>query len=169
MRILLVYGTNTGGTYEAATIIRDILRSRKHSVVVRNAKDVLPGHLRRFDAVILGSCTWERMEKGQRIEGELQQDVRALAQRLRKGLFPDKAFALFVLGDKNFTFFCKAAQHLQELVQKMQGRIVGSVLRIDRYNYRLAKNRERVAMWANTLAGKLTKGVVHAEHPRAHR
>lgn len=157
MRVLLIYGTNTSGTYEAGTIVRDVFMKHHHTVTLKPAKDVTAQTLKRYDAVIFGSCTWDSYAGKERHEGQLQQDMEKLSARLRKITLEKKPVAVFGLGDSHYTYFCRAATYLEELVKVMKARKIGSTLRVNRYYHTMDANRMKVRRWAGRLAQRFTK------------
>ncbi len=152
MHILIVYGTNSSGTQEAAEIIRDALMQHSHQVVLRAAQDAEPEELLQFPLVLLGSCTWGRVEEGVWLDGQLQSDMHDFAERLQQKTLTNTRFAVFALGDARYTSFCTAADMLARVVEKVGGTRVGEALRIDGYFFDLPRHRARVRTWANALA-----------------
>lgn len=152
MRVLLVYATNSSGTFQAAELIRDVLTSKQHTVRMQHARETQPTDLAGHDLVILGSCTWERIEQGQRLEGQLQQHMHDLAGQLHDYPLPGQACAVFALGDQSYTDFCQAADRLEGVVADMGGKLVVPTLRLDRWFFNLDRNRDQVRDWAAALS-----------------
>lgn len=157
MKVLLVYGTNSGGTQAASEIIGDSLRTAGHRVVIQRANAQAIEPFQMFDLVVLGSCTWERFEGKRRLEGQLQQHMYALVQRLSGQPLPGHRFAVYGLGDTGYTNFCQAADHLERFVREVGGRLVAPTLRIDGFYFNLPANRERVRQWARSLPSSARK------------
>ena len=155
MNIFLVYGTNSGGTSLVAETVASQLRAKGHQVSLKHAKDVQPTELSDdFDAVILGSCTWERYtSSGERLEGQLQQHMFELLEH--SNVPSQRRFALFALGDSSYTDFCAAADHLEAAVRKWSGTLIVPSLRLDSYYFNLRKNRTVVVEWSKKLTEKL--------------
>ena len=124
MQITLIYGTNTSGTYEAARLIAEELTAKKHTVRLVHARAATALQVKRAEALIFGSCTWESIKNGVRTEGELQQDFARFAAELGALQIPGKRVAIFALGDKNYTHFCNAAVHLEKLTEKIGAKII---------------------------------------------
>lgn len=153
--VLLIYGTNSGGTLEASEYIADALREKGMSVHVENARDALVDDIERYDAVILGSCSWSRMTKDGEKHGQLQQDMGAFTLRAAKLHVPNKKFAVFGLGDHTYSSFCGSATLLQQFVKQIGGTLVAEALHIDQYFFHLDKNRAALRAWAEGLSSVL--------------
>lgn len=151
MNVIIVYATNSSGTYQAASLIREILESNDHAVKFQHARDTAPKDLSGYDLIILGSCTWERLEQGHRLEGQLQQHMHELASQLHSHPLPGQAFAVFALGDQSYTDFCQAADRLEDVVADVGGTKVAETLRVDRWFFNLERNRLQVREWAKGL------------------
>jgi len=158
MNIRLIYATNSGGSQEAGKIISDVLTSAGHVVTLKRANEASAEDLATPDVVILGSCTWERLdEKKQLLEGQLQEHMFAFAQSLAGKTFPQQRFAVYGLGDSSYTIFCGAADRLEELVASVQGQQVGPTLRVDGFFFHLDENQQKVRAWAEGLGKALKK------------
>lgn len=151
MKILLTYGTNSSGTQAVSEIVRDVLIQAGHSVTIKRAYETGADNFKKYDLVILGSCTWERFEGKNRLEGQLQLHMHALVQQLQKKKFSKKQFALFGLGDSSYTDFCAAADKLEKFVHDAEGKLVVPTMRIDGFFFDLNTNRQRAKAWAERL------------------
>lgn len=156
MRILITYGTNSTGTQEVAQIIQAELEHVQHAVTVLAAQHVDPATVASYDAVVLGSCTWDRRtETGKLLEGQLQYDMFALLEKLRDQKLDRKRFVVFALGDRRFTDFCAAADFLEAFVKEKKGTLLHQSLRIDGYFFRLEETRKQARDWAQLLCASL--------------
>lgn len=151
MNIAIVYGTNSSGTHEAATLVAHELRQAGHQVTMEHAKNIDPTKPIQADLLVLGSCTWERFEGDTRLEGELQQHMYALTQAWRTNPPAIKKFSLFALGDRSYTNFCHAADLLERFVAEIHGELVGPTLRIDSWFYNQPANRQVVTDWVKAV------------------
>lgn len=151
MNVLIVYGTNSSGTRVAAERVHDVLVEAGHEVIIKRANAVEADELGQHDLVVLGSCSWERFEGKQRLEGQLQQHMFELAERLKDQHFAMRKFAIFGLGDSGYTHFCGAVDHLVDLVKALGGKLVIEPLRIDGFFFRQEENEVRLAKWAHSL------------------
>lgn len=152
MRILIVYATNSSGTQAVSEIVGGVLRDAGHAVTTKRAYESGAKTFSGHDLIILGSCTWERLEGETMLDGQLQQHMYDLVEKMSTQSFPGKRFALYGLGDSSYTHFCAAADHLEEFVKKLQGKLIVPSLRIDGFFFDLNENRKRAHRWAETLA-----------------
>lgn len=157
MKILLVYATNSSGTQAVSGMVADIIRQAGHAVTVKRAYESGAKDLHKFDLVILGSCTWERFEGKERLEGQLQQHMYALVQQLQTKKFRKQKFAVIGLGDSSYTDFCGAAARLEKFVGDVGGTLIVPTLRIDGFYFDLNTNRQRVHDWAENLAASIAQ------------
>ncbi|MBI4089961.1 MAG: flavodoxin family protein [Candidatus Kerfeldbacteria bacterium] len=154
MDVLFVYATNSSGTRLAAELAGSVLRAKKHAVTLKRANGVDPKELKKYDLVILGSCTWERFENKQKLEGQLQQHMYELQQKLydQNLLLPGRKFAIFALGDDSYTNFAAAADHLVSLISDLGGEIVGQPLKINGWFFHPDENEQKLRVWTEKLA-----------------
>ncbi len=151
MKILILYGTNSGGTLLAAKQFAKLAEAKGHRVRLEQADAVAPKELKRFDLVVLGSCTWEDVESGKRLEGQLQFHMAKFAERLKGKTFRSSSFAVFGLGDHLYTDLAAAANHLEALVQRVQGHLIGRPLKILGYFNDQANQDARIRAWAESI------------------
>ena len=155
MKIVIVYGTNSSGTQAVSAMVGDVLEKAGHTVTIKRANEPKADHLNGYDLVILGSCTWERFEGEKHLDGQLQQHMYDLVQKLQDKPMPGQKFAVFGLGDSSYMKFCEAANHLERFVEAVQGKLVIPSLRFDGFFFDLDKNRERAEEWAEGIAQKV--------------
>ena len=148
-KILLLYATNSGNTYYAAHRIADALKAKKMDVAIHSIGDAMPDILNEFDAVILGSCTWNRAQATAKYEeGQLQDQMQQFVDALKGKTFKNKKFAVFGLGDSDYMKFCAAADHLEQFVRDVKGEKIGETLRIDSFPQ---GQEEKIDAWARAL------------------
>lgn len=150
MNILLVYATNSGGTLDAATIVKDTL-SLSHTVLFGEALDAKPDMLTVADLVIFASPSWDYEGK----EGQPHEHFMPLLQACAGKTFPGKSFAILGLGDSSYTHFCGAADYFEEFVKTVQGKLLVPSLRIDGY-YQKPDNADVVKKWADQLGAAIS-------------
>ncbi len=155
MNIVIVYGTNSGGTYETALLIKEAFEHKGHHVKVIRADTVKPENLSAYDLIIFGSCTWELVTPQRKFEGTLQEHFLVFRNTLKGKEFPGKRFAVFALGDSSYTTFCIAANHLVALVKQFKGIQIGETLRINKFFFNLGENRKIVRAWSAHLMAML--------------
>jgi flavodoxin I len=149
---LIVYATNSSGTEQAARIARDVLVDAGHTVNLKRAYHADPEEMGNYDLVVLGSNTWDNWVEGKRLEGQLQEHMRAFIERIPSGSLAGRRIAVFGLGDSSYNRICGAADLLEELVAKLGAVKVGDTLRVDGFFFNPERNRKRVADWTRSLA-----------------
>lgn len=157
MKVLIVYGTNSGSTEEVAELIAEQAR-KLHTATLKNAKDARPSDLSRHDIVIFGACTWDLPTANGVLAGQLQQDVHDFTQKVltQKKKFSNTRIAVFGLGDENYTHFCNAAVRLETFVKEIGARRFGDALKINQYYFHLERNRKTISAWADALMAQLS-------------
>lgn len=151
MNILLIYATNSGGTFLASEIVQNTLTSHNHTVTVKNVREADLGELANFDAIIFGSPSWDYEGK----QGMPHEDYLPFLEKAQGKTFAGKPFAIFGLGDRSFTYFTGAVDHLEEFVKKLQGKLIMESLRIDGFFFNQEANSKLVADWAEKLASAI--------------
>lgn len=153
MRVAIIYSTNSGSTYQAATMIADVLEKRKYDVALKRADQADAHTLDQADLILLGSGTWEWVQEGKpRLEGQLQDLMRNFLARLDARKYAGQKFAIFACGDSSYTSFAAAADHLEAFVKQAGGQLICPSLRLDQFYFHLEKNRQRVVDWAEKIA-----------------
>jgi len=151
MHILIVYGTNSGGTRTAAELVHDVLADAGYRVSLKSAEATEPNDFQSADLVILGSCTWERFEGSQRLEGQLQEHMFGLTRRLASVPLAGRKFAVFGLGDSSYTHFCGSVDRLTEFLDSVHGEMIVPPLRIDGFYFKPEENELRLTKWAKSI------------------
>lgn len=155
MNILLIYATNSGGTFLSSGIISEVLKKHQHTVTVKNVRDAKPDDIANYDLIILGSPSWDYQGK----EGQPHQDYLPFMEKAQGKSFPDKPFAIFGLGDSSFAYFTGAVDHLENFVKTIGGKLVIDSLRIDGFYFDQDKNSQIITDWAERVAN--TAGQSH--------
>lgn len=151
MKILVVYASYSGTTFTCANMVKDALTQAKFEVTIKTAQETLPEDFQSYDAIILGSCTWEL--NGQ--DGQLHADFVELTKKFEGKSYPGKKFAVFGLGDSTYVHFCRAADYLEEFVTKLQGSRIVESLRIDNFYMSQDENTQKIKAWNEELMSKL--------------
>ncbi|MGV3279021.1 flavodoxin family protein [Rickettsiales bacterium LUAb2] len=126
MKILIIYGSNTGNTKQLAKIIKNELISIKAKVVIINAKDLNEQYefSEEYTLVILTCSTWG-------IEpAVMQEDFAKFWQMLNKTSINGKKFAVLGLGDNYYPHFCHALDLITEDLEKYGGNLTMDLLAI---------------------------------------
>ncbi len=157
MTILLVYATNSSGTYNASQMLAEVLTAAGHVVTIHRANHVEPQDLTAYDLVILASCTWEKFVDGKKLEGQLQEHMEQLAVKCQGFRCDHQRFAVFGLGDSSYQYFCGAVDYLEKLVKNVGGDLIVPSLRIDGYFFDRENNDKAVTAWAKDIQQVLQK------------
>lgn len=157
MKVLIIYATNSGGTFIASEVVREIFQNRGHRVTILPALEADPDEMARHDLVILGSCSWEYHDEGKRLDGQLQEHFMKFRERAAGKTYPGIQFAVFGLGDSTYSNFCGSIKHLEGFVRELQGSLVGKPLCIDGFFYHQQENIDIICSWAKEIHGLAKK------------
>lgn len=125
-KALIIYGSTTGNTENAAKQIGKVLTQGGHEVCLQDVRKAKVEELGNgYDVTVLGSSTWGDAEI------EFQEDFAPFFDDMDKADLKGKKVAVFGCGDSSYTFFCGAVDSLQEKVEAMGGLIVNDPLKID--------------------------------------
>lgn len=153
MNIIIVYASNSGGTFISSNIIAENLKKLNHQVTVSNVRETEPGELSKFDCIIFGSPSWDYQGK----EGQLHQDFLPFLEKAKGLSLPGKKFAAFGLGDSSFAYFTGAVSHLEKFIGTLGGKPIQESLRIDGFFFDQETNEKKIQVWAENLSTVLTK------------
>ena len=128
---LILYATNSGNTEFTAEAIGQTFTTHHFPHVIQNVADTQPSDVTQYDLIILGCCTWEKINAKERIEGQLQDQMEEFLTRLKTHSLKNKPMAVFGLGDSDYQFFCGAAIILNKFVESADAFKVGTTLYID--------------------------------------
>lgn len=151
LKILLVYATNSGGTYVVGELVKDIL-SKDFSVTMQEASETGLHDADNYDVIILGSPTWDFDGK----EGMPHEMMMELLNKWQQGSFAGKHFAVYGCGDKMFVEFCAAVDYMEKFAVSVGGRLILPSLRLNNFFFELEKNTELTKQWASELRKKLS-------------
>ena len=148
MKILVVFGSLLGKTKRKAVLIGHYLQKQGHQVVVKDARSSNPKEVELFDLVILGSSTWD--------DGMLQFDFRPFNAELLNSKFPNKSFAVFVLGSDNYPHPFASAGILEKTVQAVGGKLFIETLKLEIDHDEPETKMDKEALeWAELINTKL--------------
>ncbi len=151
MNILLVYATNSGTTMTTAQTVNDKLAAKGHTVTMKEARDTTPEDFNSPEVIVLGSPSWDYEGK----EGMPHEDYIPLFEKLKGVTHENKPFAVFGLGDSSYKHFCGSADHLEELVTSMKGKLIVPSLRIDKFYSDQTGNMDKINAWADSVIAAL--------------
>lgn len=154
MKILVIYATNSGGTYLAAQIAEEILSGLGHEISLKKAGETDPLEIINYDSVILGSNSWNY----NKAEGQPHEEMRKLLEKITGAniSLEGKKFAVFGLGDSSYMYFCGAVDVLEKFLREKKAALLTPSLRIDGFFLKQVENTEKVKRWATEL-GKTLK------------
>lgn len=153
MNILIIYATNSGSTYEAAKVVRDVLNEHGHRAALKSVTEAGRGDMKAYDALVFGSCTWQWTNKdGKTIDGQLPQHFHDFIDRLKGVSLEKKCCAVFGVGDHAYANYCAAADHLAEFVKTFGGKLVGEPLKVGEFFFNIPESTTRVATWGRAIA-----------------
>lgn len=150
MKILQVYGTLSGSTMTAAELIGNTLRAAGHDVDVLSVESVAKDSVKNYDALIVGSPSWEDQGK----DGQPLPEITAFLGSLTTQDLLNKKVALFGLGDISYPHFCGAIDVIESKLKELGVAPLIESLKIDRY-YSLPENEQKVKTWAEKLSQTL--------------
>jgi flavodoxin I len=143
MKALLVYATNSGSTLEVANYITSQFSENNHEIKVEDARNITPEMFNDYDLIILGAPTWG--------DGELIESFSRPLEKFDDKKFPDKKFAVFALGDSTYAHFCGAADHLENFVKQVEGKLIAPVLKIDNYYFNQQQETPKISEWVKKI------------------
>ncbi|MCB9798302.1 flavodoxin domain-containing protein [Candidatus Nomurabacteria bacterium] len=150
MKILVVYGSNSGSNFHAAQMVADILRG-KHTVKLISAGEVGMNDVLSHRHIVMGSCSW----KVEGEEGSPHEDILNIMHAMDGKKYPSKHFALFGCGDSRYTYFCGAVDHMQAFVTQIGAQEILPPLKVDGLYFDLYNATAKIEKWAYQLLGKL--------------
>lgn len=145
MKLLLLYATNSGGTEMAAQTIAQHLSG--HEVTIQRAIETESEQLAGFDAVILGSPSWDFNGE----EGQPHDDFWEFRKKMEGKTFEGKKFAIFGLGDSSYKIFTGAVDVFEKWVTEWKGTKIVDSLRMDKFYYKQAENMQLIEEWCKKL------------------
>ncbi|HVZ58395.1 MAG TPA: flavodoxin domain-containing protein [Patescibacteria group bacterium] len=151
MKVLLAYATYSSGTDLASQLVTSLLTAHNISVERKNIREVSPENLSDYDLVIFASPSW-RTRKGDGYPHEFFLDFmeKPQAENCR-----GRKFAIFGLGDRVYTHFCGAVDHLESFVQELGGVLLVPSLRIDGFYFNQEENEQKLREWTSQLLALL--------------
>lgn len=142
-KTLIVYGSTTGNTENAAEMIEKILSSKGFDVTVKDVSFITPKETIEYDYLIMGSSTWGDDEI------ELQDDFAGFYDDLEKARISGRKVAVFGCGDSSYTYFCGAVDAIEDKVKDLGGDLVVDGLKIDGDP---DDAKDEIEAWANSIA-----------------
>ena len=156
MLVLISYATNSGGTYEAGKIIKELAEKDGHDVMLMSVIDTKAEHINKADFVFFGSNSWDgHTKEGKRLEGQLPPHFHKFKEDLGNKKFAGKRCSVYGLGDIHYTYVCGSAEHLKNFVKEIEGELVGEPLRLAGFLYDMNEKVDELSDWANGILKEL--------------
>jgi len=147
MKVLIVYGSETGNTESLAEAIGNKIKAAGNIVKVLSAACVVAEHLcTGYDAALFGCSAWGTDEV------ELQGDFNTLFEEFDSIDIKGKKTACFASGDSNFKYYCGAVDVIEEKLNALDAVIMEKGLRVEG-DY--SGNKEDVDAWADKIIAAL--------------
>jgi flavodoxin I len=143
MKTLLIYATNTGSTLEVANYITSKFKENNQEIKVEDARNITPETFNDYDLCLLGAPTWG--------DGELLESFSRALEKFAGKKFPGKKFAVFGLGDSTYAHFCGAADHLENFVKQVEGKLIAPTLKIDNYYFNQQQESPKISEWVKKI------------------
>ncbi|OGK16796.1 hypothetical protein A3H80_02485 [Candidatus Roizmanbacteria bacterium RIFCSPLOWO2_02_FULL_37_19] len=153
MKILLSYGTNSGGTYFAAETVRKQSEERGHTVDLKEARELDSASIHNYDLTLFGSNTWFYNNK----EGQPHLWYLNLEESFKARDYIGRNFAIFALGDSSYAQFAESSDYLENMIRERNGVIACPSLKIDRYYKDEKKNQNFIKKWTLDLLKECNK------------
>ncbi len=147
MKCLLIYGTLSGSTMTVAELIGRTLVATGLEVDVLPVENATKESLHAYNALIVGSPSWEDQGK----DGQPLPEITAFLAALSPQDLTGKKVLIFGLGDVSYPHFCGAVDVIENTLKALNVTPNMESLRIDRY-YSLQENEQKVKTWAERAA-----------------
>jgi flavodoxin len=152
-KTLIAYATNSGNTFYTGQRIADILSGENFDVTISPVAKLSADDVKLYDFIILGCPSWDNMVDGKKMEGQMQHEMEIFTAKFNGRSFEDKKFAVFSLGNSDYTYVCGSGMHLDKFVEKIKGQKVGETLCVDNFPHQL---QARIDDWAKSLTNNFS-------------
>ncbi len=152
MKCIVIYGTLSGSTMTAATVLSESLKNAGHEVSLVMADPSTKDQIKDVQSVVFASPSWE--DNG--VDGQPLPEVRQVIESMTAENFTGKKVAICGLGDVSYPHFCGAVDVLEGLLKDRGVTPIVESLKIDRY-YSSADNEQKVKTWTAALASILSQ------------
>lgn len=147
--ILVIYGSETGNTKSAATMMAAVLEGRGLAATIRDVRDTgVDAFSEDFDLFLLGVSTWGA------VRDEVTEDFKTFYKDMASVDLSGKNVAVFGSGDEGYENFCKAVDSVQE-----RAREKGAFIALEGLKFNLAPHAssDAIRSWAKQAADFLEK------------
>ena len=141
-KAIVIYGTTTGNTEEAAGLVKRSLENRGFLVNIADVVNIGVEQVKEFDLVLLGCSTWG--------DGELQDDFWGFYEKMDSVNFSEKKTAVFGCGDSDMypDTFCVAVDQIEQKLKACGAELVTDGLKIDG---EVKDSEEEINTWAESI------------------
>lgn len=146
MKVLVIYASNSGSNFHAAQMIAELLKS-VHTVKLVSAGQVSMSDINIHKHIVMGSCSWRVGDD----EGSPHETILDLIHAMEGKEYPNKRFALFGCGDRRYTYFCGAVDHMQAFVSEIKAQEILEPLKVDGLYFDLYNGTAQIEKWAKKL------------------
>ena len=147
MKVLIVYGSETGNTESLAEALGEQIQAAGHEVKVLNASEaVAEGLCNGYDAALFGCSAWGTDEV------ELQGDFNSLFEEFDSIGVRGKKAACFASGDSSFEHYCGAVDVIGEKLNALGAVLMEEGLRVEG-DY--SSNKDDVDAWGIKIIAAL--------------
>lgn len=124
--VLIIFGSTGGNTELVCDEVSQILREKKHKVVMQRAEQSTPTDIKKYPYCILASSTYG--------QGLLQDHMLKFIKQCTPADFKNKKFAIIGLGDNKYNteYVVESAKTLEKTVTKNGGALISKALRINK-------------------------------------
>lgn len=122
--VLFIYGSTGGNTEMVVDNLAELLKTKKHKVIVQRAEMSNPKDLLKYDVVILASPTYGH--------GLLQDHMLTFTKKLKEIDLKGKACAVIGVGDPKYEaqYHIESATTLEKVLSEQGGKLLLPALRI---------------------------------------
>ena len=144
-KVIVIYGTTTGNTEEAAGLVKSSLERKGFQVNIADVANTGVGQVKDFDLVLLGCSTWG--------DGDLQDDFWGFYEKMDSANFSGKKTAVFGCGDSDMypDTFCFAVDQIERKLNECGAELVADGLKIDGD---VISSSEEIKSWAGKISIK---------------
>lgn len=147
MNTIVLYATNSGGTYMAAQIVADVFKQAGNQFDLKNVKELEPNSLVNYDLIVIGSPSYDYNGK----EGQPHEEVTNFLSKLAKETLQNKKIAIFGLGDSSYMEFCGAVKVMEKILSDLGAKQIAESLSIDGFFFQQDQNTQKITAWAKNL------------------
>ena len=145
--VLIIFGSTGGNTELVCDEVSQVLREKKHKVIMQRAELSDPSDMKKYKYCILAGSTYG--------QGLLQDHMARFIKKCSPSDFKNKKFAIIGLGDNKYNteYIVEAARILEKAITKNKGILVSQTLRINKTP--VTHLSTTIKKWATNLSKQL--------------